>query len=67
MQLGERKYVFIKDYITENINPSGGYVKALITFMHIAIPKEGTTEGTKLKLMSCVGMKVRPTGATKNM
>jgi hypothetical protein len=50
LKCGERKNVFIKNYISRNIGTTCEKIKAFKTFMDIVIAQEDTLFGLKLKL-----------------
>jgi len=62
----KRKYVFVKDYITQNIDSTSRGLKALITFVMITITKEHTLLGTESKFSRIIWSKIRPASAPKN-
>jgi hypothetical protein len=61
----EREILFIEDDVTGNINPSRGYIKALVPLVMTAIPNENALLGSEGELASIVGTKQGPTRTTE--
>jgi hypothetical protein len=55
MKGGKWKHEFIKDHISGDIDVTFRNIETLKTLMHVAIPKEYTMCGPKLKLIGVVG------------
>jgi hypothetical protein len=66
MKRSKRKYVFIKNYITRNIDSPGRDVEALDTFVKRTISEKNTPFGTESKFAFVVGAEVWPASASKN-
>jgi hypothetical protein len=66
MIFGEGKNIFIEDYISGDIGPSCGEIKALKTFVPVAISQEHTLLRVKFQLVRVIGPEMGPTSATKN-
>jgi hypothetical protein len=58
--------MLIENNITKYIDSVGRNVKAFITLVKQAIPKENTLFGAKLKFSFVVRMEMKPTGTPKD-
>jgi hypothetical protein len=66
VESGELEYVLIKYNVVRNVDTPNRDIKAFISFVEIAITKEGTSKRPKLEFMGIIGSPVRPTCTLKD-
>jgi hypothetical protein len=64
--VGKQKDMLIKDYIAQNVYTIGGYVEALVAFVHGTVADEDTLKGTVIEFGSVIRPEVRPTRTSEN-
>jgi hypothetical protein len=66
IQILERKNLFIKNYISRNVDPTTCYLKAFVSFVKTIVAQEDTLLRSKSKFLRIKGPKIWLASATKN-